>query len=46
MTYSLHNIKFTGELADADKNAAKEFIFSLAKITVDGDYSEPDIQCR
>lgn len=38
MRYSLHNIKFTGESADADKDAAKEFISSLSKIIVDGEY--------
>ncbi|XP_017762403.1 PREDICTED: tigger transposable element-derived protein 1-like [Eufriesea mexicana] len=43
MRYSLHNIKFTGESADADKDAAKEFIFSLSKITEDGEHSPSQI---
>nr|XP_012152103.1 PREDICTED: tigger transposable element-derived protein 1-like [Megachile rotundata] len=41
--YSLHNIKFTGESADADKNAAKEFISLLSKIIEDGEYSRSQI---
>ncbi|CAK9821640.1 Tigger transposable element-derived protein 1, partial [Anthophora retusa] len=43
MRYSLHNIKFTGESADADKDAAKEFISSLSKIIEDGEYSPSQI---
>ena len=39
MRNSLHNIKFTGEAADADKDAANEFIPSLFKIIVDGEFS-------
>ena len=39
MKNSLHNIKFTGEAADADKDAANEFIPSLSKIIVDAEFS-------
>lgn len=41
--YSLHNIKFTGESADADEDAAKDFISSLSKIIEDGEYTSSQI---
>lgn len=36
---SLHNIKFTGEAASADKTAASEFISTFSDIIKDGTYS-------
>ena len=39
MRNCLHNIKFTGEAADAGKDAANEFIPSLSKIIVDAEFS-------
>lgn len=41
--YSLHNVKFTGESADADGDAAKDFISSLSKIIEDGKYTSSQI---
>lgn len=41
--YFSHNIKFTGESADADVDAAKDFVSSLSKIIEDGKYSSSQI---
>lgn len=41
--FSLHNVKFTGESADADGDAAKDFISSLSKIIEDGKYASSQI---
>lgn len=39
MRHSLHNIKFTGESADPDNDAAKEFISLSFNIIEDGECS-------